>query len=45
MKALVAPYDHLVFDAANHRLKDRIVHIGRAPIPIDDEASLIDDQA
>ena len=32
MKALVAQYDHLIFDAANHRLKDRIVHMGCVPI-------------
>ena len=35
MKALVAKEDHLFFVTANHRVKDRIVHIGGVAIPID----------
>ena len=45
MKALVAQYYHLLFKAASHRVNDRIVDIGCVPVPIDDEALLIDDYA
>ena len=36
MKALVAEDDPLLLDASDHRVKDRIVDLGRVPIPIDD---------
>ena len=45
MKALVAQYDHPLFKAANHHLKDRVVDIGRVTVPIDDEAPVVDDSA
>ena len=43
MEALVAEEDHLLLDAADQRVKDRIVDIGCVPIPIHDQAPLVDD--
>ncbi len=45
MKAWVAEEDHLLLEASDHRMKDRIVDLCRIPIPIDDPAPLIDDNA
>ena len=42
MKAWVAEDDPLLLEAPDHRMKDRIVDIGRVPIPIDDPAPLVD---
>ena len=45
MKALVAEDDPLLLEASDHRMKDRIMDLGRIPIPIDSPAPLIDDNA
>ena len=42
MKAVVAEDDPRLLDASDQRMKDRIMDLGRIPIPIDDPARLID---
>ena len=43
MKLHVAEYDHLVLKGRDQRLKGRVMQVGRATIPGNDQAQLIDE--